>query len=498
MNKSEEALKKAKEAWKEIVEWWKKLWKWSIKVVWWTAEALWYTLESGWEIAAAWVSKIRENNKKITQTERKKRTNTTKKLVQRSWKSIKKAWLSWKKVFSWAWDMLSWAAKVVYNSGRWAYNLVNKVDNDIWNKITEKRREKWENKVSKVRNFFRNNILKLLIAWSILWYWWVEASQHFQDRNRDRIENVQQSEQEKIIRELFSSEDILHHLSWSGRAFEKKRESRYLWEDDAWNNMGKGFWFAERKKVIDGMCRMIESWHLEMVMKKADEAWVPRQCVYLALAESWWQAWANSWVAGGYRQFTKPSAQAFWLVDAQWNDYRSDPELSTDAAMRHLKENYKIVSNYNTKFWYNMSESDKRIFAFHMYNWSPKLVKQWLKACKWNANEYPAKQTNRENRNYVPRILWIEKALNKIFDECWYDVNKIKAIHLGQKLENTAADTMFEDYSKQKDSLSKKESITLLNKVKDKYKEEYDSKIISKRYYEWAISIIEEEIASFE
>jgi hypothetical protein len=38
----------------------------------------------------------------------------------------------------------------------------------------------------------------------------------------------------------------------------------------------------------------------------------------------------------------------------------------------------------------------------------------------------------------------------------------------------------------------------LLNKVKDKYKEEYDSKIISKRYYEWAISIIEEEIASFE
>ena len=499
MRKKKESLNKAKESWKKMIEWWKELWIWAGNVLWWTTKSIFYTLESAWEAGVSKVSKKKSENLEYSNEVRREYRERAEKYSKRSKESFSKAWKSAKQAIWWLWKMGKWWVKLVWNTAKAWYYLVDAGDKAIWEKISEKKKEKWENKVSKTQSFFRNNILKLLIAWSILWYGWTEAVQHYRDNDRDKIEVIQWDESYKaIVKELFKSNDVLNDLEWSGKKWQDKRENRYLGNDEAWNSMRNWFWIAERKKVVEWMCRMIESWDLGMVMEKADAAWVPRQCVFLALAESWRQAWADSGVAGWYWQFTKDSAKLFWLIDDQWNDFRADPEKSTDAAMKHLTENYKIVCNYNKNLWYNMSESDKRIYAFHMYNWSPKLVKKWIIACKWDANKYSEMQRNTENRNYVPRILGIQDALFDIFDGNGYDIRKIKAIHLNEKVEKTDADIMFEEFLNNKNKSSDKDNLNKLNAIKSKYKEEYNSKIISKRYYDWAVSIIDEEISSIE
>ena len=490
MTKKQEALNKAKESWKKVVEWWKELWKWSIQVVWWTAWAVVCTLVSWYEKWAYVVSKNGEKAEWIKESERRRRAYITNEHNRKSKEYIKTAWKLGKTAIKWAWKALKWWAKTLWYGAKVGYHMIDAWDKAIGEKIEKKQLEKWK-KTWKVVNFFRDNILKLLIAASAAWYGWYKAIDGMLDKNEDKIEIVEDlNEREKFVKEFFNSPDVLKDLKSSGKEWEDKWEGRYLWKDDAWNNMKDGFWFAERKKVIEWMCRMIESWDLEMVLNKADEAWVPRQCIFLALAESWWQAGADSWVAWWYWQFTKPTGKLFWLVDGDWNDYRADPEISTDAAMRHLKDNYKIVCNYARQLWYKLSESDKWIFAFHMYNWSPKLVRKWMVACKWNANLYPEKQLNWENRNYVPRILWIQNALQQIFKEHWYDVSKIKSVHLNENVVKTEADLMFEDYIKKEWSLTDIEKFNRLDKVELKYKQEYESSVITEKYYKWAIRVI--------
>ena len=63
-------------------------------------------------------------------------------------------------------------------------------------------------------------------------------------------------------------------------------------------------------------------------------------------------------------------------------------------------------------------------------------------------------------------------------------IDKIKSIHLDEKLEKTEADVMYENYLSNKSKLTKEENIDTLNAIKLKYEEEYHSKIISKKYFE--------------
>ena len=498
MTKKQDALNKAKQSWKEIVKWWKELGTWAIHVVWWTTWALGYTLFSAGEKWVGMAFDEKWNEWWITKEKRKEYKDKAQKYSKKSEDHIVKAWHLGKKAVKWAWKVLKWWAKIVWHSLKWGYHLIDAWDKAIWEQIERKQLEKWR-KTWKMSNFLRDNIIKLAIALSTLGIWWYKIADTIKDRQEDKQEIVNNSKERHLtkkqqeIKDFFESSNDILDLRGSWKKWEDKRENRYLWEDEAWNNMRNGFWIAERKKVIEWMCRMIESWHLDMVLKKADEVWVPRQCVFLALAESWWQAGANSWVAWWYRQFTEDSGKRFGVIDAKWNDYRSNPEKSTEAAMKHLKDNYKIVSNYNRQLWYNMSESDKRIFALHMYNGSPRLVKKWIIACKWNANKYSESQPNTENRNYVPRILGIQNALEKIFEENGYDIQKVKSIHLNQKIKKTEADLMYENFVEEKD-LTREEIINKLNEIKSKYEEEYKEWIITKTYRDWAIRVINEAI----
>lgn len=248
---------------------------------------------------------------------------------------------------------------------------------------------------------------------------------------------------------------------------------------------------------------MIESWDIEMIFKKADEAWVPRQCIYLALAESWWTAGANSWVARWWWQFTAQSAIDFNLNKKWWKDNRGDKVLSTEAAMRHLKANYGIVRNYEKELKYNLSESDRRYLAFCMFNWSPKLVKSWMIACKGNINNYPdmlrAKNGWKENNNYVARILAIEDYIENLFKENNYNLNEVKEI--GQIISDylvKSADKMYEEYLTKSSKLTTDQRIEEIKKIMKKYDDEFKANLITKKYHDWAIEVLKKEIKTQE
>lgn len=318
------------------------------------------------------------------------------------------------------------------------------------------------------------------------------------------------------IKEIFDIKDKIIDLSWSWKKWQDKRYNNYLLNNEFRN--ANYLWPEQRKKVIDWFCRMVESKEINMIFKMADKYKVPRQCIYLALAESGRQAWANSWVATWYRQFTKQSALDFGLNKKWWPDNRWKAKESTEAAMKHLKANYDIVCTYAKQLDLNdkLSENDKWYLAFSMFNWSPSIIKSGMKACKWNINEYAtalvelAKENGgyingkkfdaSQNANYMPRILAIERILEEAFMDNDYDIQKVKLseskITVPEHKE-TEADIMYKNYFKKAKNLTPTQKIEELYQIMEKYYKEQQKWDITKKYYEWAISAIENILASF-
>jgi len=428
---------------------------------------------------------------------------------------MENAWSSAKEAVKNIWYTLNNIVASVWNTLKAWWYIIDAADKKIWEKLDE-RSKKRRKSVNKLQQRLRRNIIKLLLVAGIATHWTMEIKEMVHDRKTDNIELTIDGQHITInVNEIFNDNDVLKDLKWSWKDWQEKRYNNYLWNNEAWNIMNNNFWIKERKKVIEWFCRMIESWDINMIFEKADEAWVPRQCIYLALAESWRQAWANSWVAWWYRQFTKETAKSYWLIDKNWNDFRSDPEKSTEAAMKHLKDNYEQVTRYANNKWYNMSESDKWIFAFFMYNWSPTLVKAWIDECKWNANEYSkklvalAKKNNgiiggrkvdaRQNANYLPRILWVQDALETTFKNNEYDINKVReSENIVTTHVKTTADQMYEDYQKEMEWLTTSQKIKKLKEIKAQYDAEYKAKQITKKYHDWAIKVIDEDIENLE
>lgn len=409
---------------------------------------------------------------------------------QKSWDSFNNAKINRRKSLSWLKEwVVSWA-KFIADVLKWTYRWIDWQDKVIWKKIENR----WKMTSSKFKNFLKDNIIKISIVLSLasVW-WWIAIHESWKERKQEkeeifvedeRIRSIE--EEQALLKALFEKEDIIKDLGWSWASKQQMRKNRYLWND---NDRNKDYdWMWQRKKVIEWFCRMVESWDLEMILKKAEEAWVPRQCVFLALAESWREAWANSWKAEWYWQFTGQSAIDFWL-NTDGNDNRNDPVKSTEAAMRHLTANYDIVCNYNKELWYNLSESDKRYLAFSMYNLSPKKIRKWMEACKWIINEYSIKQKNKENKKYMPRILWIQDALKDIFEKHNYNINQVR-LSIWTK---TAWDIMYDEY-RTKIFVNKEQQIAELETIKDEYTNEYQNQLITEKYYNWAINVIEKEI----
>lgn len=96
------------------------------------------------------------------------------------WKDIGK-WV--RKVTKWTWKSLAFALK------GW-YHLIDAWDKAIWEKIEKKQKQKWKKTSGKLKSFARNNIIKTLIATSVLTHGGIEVNQKIQDRNQNQKEVV--------------------------------------------------------------------------------------------------------------------------------------------------------------------------------------------------------------------------------------------------------------------------------------------------------------------
>jgi membrane-bound lytic murein transglycosylase D len=132
----------------------------------------------------------------------------------------------------------------------------------------------------------------------------------------------------------------------------------------------------------------------EMIRRVLKEEGVPQDLIYLAQAESGFHPLALSRAgARGIWQFMASRARGYGLQRDWWIDDRQDPEKSTRAAARHLKDLYRQFGD-----WY---------LAMAAYNSGPGTVQSAVKrtgfADFWEL--YRRNVLPKETRNYVPIIV---------------------------------------------------------------------------------------------
>jgi membrane-bound lytic murein transglycosylase D len=132
----------------------------------------------------------------------------------------------------------------------------------------------------------------------------------------------------------------------------------------------------------------------DMIVSILKQEGVPQDLIYLAQAESGFHPQAVSRAgARGIWQFMGSRARGYGLEHSLWVDDRQDPEKSTRAAARHLKDLYAQFGD-----WY---------LAMAAYNSGPGTVQAAVKrtgyADFWEL--YRRNVLPKETRNYVPIIL---------------------------------------------------------------------------------------------
>ncbi len=150
---------------------------------------------------------------------------------------------------------------------------------------------------------------------------------------------------------------------------------------------GRGRGVFERALARSGRYR-------EMMLPILKQEGVPQDLIFLAQAESGFHPLAVSRVgARGIWQFMASRARGYGLSHNMWVDDRQDPEKSTRAAARHLKDLYNQFGD-----WY---------LAMAAYNSGPGTVQAAVKrtgyADFWEL--YRRNVLPKETRNYVPIIL---------------------------------------------------------------------------------------------
>ncbi len=150
---------------------------------------------------------------------------------------------------------------------------------------------------------------------------------------------------------------------------------------------GRGRGVFERALARSGRYR-------DMMLSILKDEGVPQDLIYLAQAESGFQPLAVSRAgARGIWQFMAERGRGYGLYHTPWVDDRQDPEKSTRAAARHLKDLYNQFGD-----WY---------LAMAAYNSGPGTVQAAVKrtgyADFWEL--YRRNVLPKETRNYVPIIL---------------------------------------------------------------------------------------------
>ncbi|MCK4892439.1 MAG: LysM peptidoglycan-binding domain-containing protein [Calditrichia bacterium] len=132
-------------------------------------------------------------------------------------------------------------------------------------------------------------------------------------------------------------------------------------------------------------------WYRDLIIPILKEEGVPEELFYLAMIESGFNPNARSYArAVGIWQFIGGTGKAYGLNRSWWYDERRDPEKSTRAAAKHLKDLYERFDN-----WY---------LAMAGYNYSPAKIERRMR--KYNVVEFwDLPRLPRQTRNYVPTFI---------------------------------------------------------------------------------------------
>ncbi len=137
--------------------------------------------------------------------------------------------------------------------------------------------------------------------------------------------------------------------------------------------------------------------YLPMIEKIFAEVGIPDELKYLAMIESGLNPRARSWArAVGMWQFIAATGRHYGLEINSWVDERMDPEKSTRAAARHLKDLYTRYGDWH--------------IAMAGYNCSPRCIKRAISRAKNNGHSDPDywdmyPYLPRETRGYIPMFI---------------------------------------------------------------------------------------------
>ncbi|MGD8628985.1 MAG: lytic transglycosylase domain-containing protein, partial [bacterium] len=120
------------------------------------------------------------------------------------------------------------------------------------------------------------------------------------------------------------------------------------------------------------------------------EEGMPPELINLAMIESGFYAQAYSRASAvGFWQFIESTGKIYGLRIDWWVDERKDPEASTRAAARHLRDLYESLDSWP--------------LAFAAYNWGQRRVERAVKRA--HSSDYWDLKINRETSNYVPKFM---------------------------------------------------------------------------------------------
>ncbi len=203
------------------------------------------------------------------------------------------------------------------------------------------------------------------------------------------------------------------------------------WDENTVDNQKKKSRRQEtaRASLLRGWEKLKQENKLQIVYKACRKHHIPFDVIFLMLAESHGHKGAQSIAnAGGYWQFIPKTALGYGLrvgtyvegVDqpAVEVDERRDFAKSTDAAVRLLKDLYKMTYAWDgdeVPPTIDYKDEDRWAYAFWAYNRSPKHVSDDYKACDGDASLYAERLKDRipESSGYVSKIHGIRAALTE-------------------------------------------------------------------------------------